>query len=413
MKPPRPALVRTAVALVSALTLTALAGCGAPSGDTQDTSTEQDLSVHEAITWVLVSGDVDGEAVPVPTATRVTVRFVTRDGTAQLVAQACNSLIGDLPGWPKELAVSGISQTEMSCEDADLMTTESALATALPRLDGVSRDGDTLSLSGPDVELELLSVGAADDAHGAGTTPPADAPDPEVVTALTALDGRAWELVSGSVDGQAVGPVDDVVVTLAARVDDDGVLLVGGHACNDWGIALGGSPDDGVTSTAMLCGDALMAVEAAVQSAVLRLTSVTTEADSLTLRGDGVELLWTARPPLDLATLQDVAWSMETLTVGGEALDVPPGTTWSLFSDGTMLATSTCLVLNAEWISTGSDVVPTTSQQDGLCGEAEMAAGGAALAALSDGFSATVTDGVLTTVSRFGAVATHTPAPLP
>lgn len=402
---------RTASALVTALVLAALAGCGAPTGGTQDSSTERDLSEHEDVTWVLVSGTVDGETVPVPIATPITVRFERRVGLVQLVAQACNALVGELAGWPDVLAVESLSQSEMGCEDVDLMASESALSTALPRLDAVSRDGDTLSLAGPDVELELVSEGAAPGTDDGSLTP--GALDPGVLAALTALDGREWELVSGTVDGQAIGPVDDVLITLATRVDDDGVLQVGGRACNSWGITLDGSAGDEVTSTAMLCGDDLMAVEAAVQRAVTHPTSVAAEAGALTLLGDGVELLWSERPPLDLATLQDVTWSMETLTVGGAATDVPPGTTWTLSSDGTMLATSTCLVLRSEWVSTGSDVMPTTSQQDGLCGEDDMAAGGTALAALGDGFSATLTDGLLTTVSRFGAVATHTPAPVP
>lgn len=411
----RLASARTALAaVITTVLVAALTSCGAPSTGTPDSTADQDLSVHEDVPWVLVAGTVDGEVLPVPATTEITVTFEQRDGPAWLLARVCNSLSGELVGWPEEFSLGTLAQTEMWCEDADLMATETALAEALPRVDAAAREGDTLMLTGTDVELELRT--------GVGETTPdiaddsptvADMLPPDVIADLESLAGRAWQLVSGTVDGVAVTLVPDHAATLSVTVDPDGAHLLGGHACNWWSIELGASLDAGVTSTAMLCPDNLMAVESAVQRAVSRLTSVTVDGETLTLLGDGVELVWTDRPPLDVAGIQDTAWSMETLTVAGEPADVPLGTTWSIDSDGTLLATSLCLVLRGEWVVSGADVLLTSAQQDGDCGEADNLAAGTALAALSNGFSASLADGVLTTTSLFGEVATHTPAPIP
>lgn len=410
----RLASARTALAaVITTVLVAALAACGAPSTGTPDSTADPDLSVHEDVPWVLVAGTVDGEALPIPARTEITVTFEQRDGPAWLLARVCNSLSGELVGWPEEFSLGTLAQTEMWCEDADLMATETALAEALPRVDAAAREGDTLMLTGTDVELELRTgVGEttpdiADDTPTAAETLP-----PDVIADLEALAGREWQLVSGTVDGVAVTLVPDHAATLSVTVDPDGAHLLGGRACNWWSIELGASLDAGVTSTAMLCHDDLMAVETAV-GAVSRLTSVAVDGETLTLLGDGVELVWTDRPPLDLAGIRDTAWSMETLTVAGEPVDVPLGTTWSIDSDGTLLATSLCLVLRGEWVVSGADVLLTSAQQDGDCAEADNLAAGTALAALSNGFSASVADGVLTTTSLFGEVATHTPAPLP
>lgn len=409
---------RAGLAGLAVIAVTTLGACAAPSGgstpsdgssSSQSATGQQDLTVLEDVTWRVTALTVDGVAAPVPETPAVTITF--GGSPATLVARACNSLVGDLTGWPDTLALGNLAQTEMACEIDGLMATESALSTALPRVDQVEGDSSGVTLTGDGVELALAPTGDTDAADadadaGAGTLA-----NPEVVAALEALAGREWALASGTVDGADVATPIEYPITLGVVVDDDGVAHLGGRVCNHWGMPLSGESAGEAGSNAMLC-EGLMEAESAVMDAVTRLDEVTESGGVLTLRGDGVELVWDERAPLDLANLTDVTWSMQTVsTAGAAAVPAPDPTTWELRSDGTIRATSTCLVLTGEWTTSGSDVRVGTSQQDGTCTEAEMFAGGQALAALTEGFTASLADGVLTTTSMFGQVATHVPVP--
>lgn len=267
--------------------------------------------------------------------------------------------------------------------------------------------------------LAVVALGAAALTACSTPDPGADpatssptAVDPAVATDLTRLEGGSWVLVSGTVDGEALVPVEGRDATLAIRRDGD-LVTIGGTVCNSLGGELVGWPDaveiGEIGSTAMLCEpEALMVLETAVAEALPRVTTITGGPDGVTLTGDGVELVYTARTGSDPSAITDITWTMQSLTRADGTVITPvePSTVWVLGSDGTLQATSGCLTFTGSWRSDGYDVVFGDSRQDGQCEDAEMLAAGETLAALGDGFSASLEDGTLTTTSRFGVVAT-------
>lgn len=235
----------------------------------------------------------------------------------------------------------------------------------------------------------------------------------DVVAAFEALVDTDWQLVSGTVDGTPIDPGAAFHITMAVTRDTDGSFQLGGRSCNGWRIPLseidGGTVLPGPTERG--CHDPLTDAEGAVASAVTRLTAVVRDDDAVSLWGEGIELHWEERKPLDLASVVDVPWSVQTLSVeGGASEPVLDGTIWTLGSDGTLTGTSDCFVLTGEWEPAATEVVVGRFSIEGTCGkpgDPEVAYG---VNAFGLQFSASVEGGVLTTQSSGGVVATHVPA---
>ena len=176
------------VTVVLAGLVLALAGCGG-----------EPVGTDVAGTWVLASGTGPDGAVEVPPDARVDLRF--DDGQVGGVA-ACNSYGGEVAIDGDTITVGALSQTEMAC-DEPRMAAESAYLAALGRVATVARDGDTLTLTGPDVELVFEL----------------EPPEPDA-----ALDGTTWTLDT-VLDGDTASTVLGEPATLV--LDQDGTFLAG------------------------------------------------------------------------------------------------------------------------------------------------------------------------------------------
>ncbi|MFC7363071.1 META domain-containing protein [Nocardioides astragali] len=129
----------------------ALAGTGCSAGIGEPDSGDPDSAL--AGTWLLVSGrTADGPLVVTPD-THVTLTF---DDDGMGGKAPCNDYGADyeLDGDSFEVPGSGIERTLMGCgQEPEAL--ESAYLSALTEVDTVTRDGDTLTMTGADDHLEL------------------------------------------------------------------------------------------------------------------------------------------------------------------------------------------------------------------------------------------------------------------
>jgi heat shock protein HslJ len=135
--------------------------------------------------WRLQAGTNQGAAIPIAVAHPITLKI---DGTQAGGTAACNQYGGKLAISGTTIKISELFQTEMACLDGgDVMTSEAVYLAALPRVATAARDGDSLVLSGPQVELHFTLV------------PPV--PNADLVGPLWTLDS----LISGQVASSVIG----------------------------------------------------------------------------------------------------------------------------------------------------------------------------------------------------------------
>ncbi len=152
--------------------------------------------------WVLEDGTGPQGPIDVPDGWRVTLVF-DADGVH---GQACNHYGGSYDLHGNVIGFAEMSMTEMACEEP-MMSVEAAYHRALAAVDRVERDGDALTVSGPEVELAF------------GLLPPV--PD-------AALQGTHWTLES-LIDRDAVSSVQGNG-WLELRADG---TLAGSTGCRD------------------------------------------------------------------------------------------------------------------------------------------------------------------------------------
>ena len=187
--------------------------------------------------------------------------------------------------------------------------------------------------------------------------------------------GGTWVLESGT------GPRGPVEVPPDARVDlvyADGQFR-GTAACNSYfadvdrdgaAITIGG-----VGATEMACDEPRMAAESAYLAALPEVTEVARDGDTLTLSGDGVELVFTFEPPEPDAALAGTTWHLDTLVLGDAASTVRGDpATLELAEDGTFRASTGCRSLAGAWTRgdgtlTFSDVGVDEVECDELSGQ--------------------------------------------
>jgi heat shock protein HslJ len=99
--------------------------------------------------WQLVSGTVDGQAIPLIDGSPVTLNVT---GTEIGGTSACNSYGGQFILDGSSISIGDLVTTLMMCTP-DVMAVETPYTTALPEVDAVAIDGDRLILTGPGVEL--------------------------------------------------------------------------------------------------------------------------------------------------------------------------------------------------------------------------------------------------------------------
>jgi heat shock protein HslJ len=101
--------------------------------------------------WQLSAGTVDGGPFPIVKDSPITM---TVNGTQIGGRAACNAYGGEIVIDGGRVKFGLTSMTEMACQEP-IMAAEAAYLAALARIAGATRDGDTLRLTGPNVELDF------------------------------------------------------------------------------------------------------------------------------------------------------------------------------------------------------------------------------------------------------------------
>ncbi len=286
--------VRVVAAIMLVSLVGGLAGCGdAPfKDDSNDPSTtDGDAVVTGAVGMEPAdAGDADGFEDDWHNADWQLVDGTTAAGPLQLIEEwpitltihsdkftgssACNYYGALLTRDGDSVRIDGIGGTEMGCEPA-VMALESAFLEALAGVDRISRDGATLTLSGPEVELHFVEV---------APTPTAE------------LVGTRWvleTLLDGETASSTVG--EEAVLVFA---DDGG--LTGSTGCRPFTGRYVDS-DDGTRvdelAASGTCRPAVEAQDAHVMAVLGGTFETTVEADVLTLTTPGGQgLVFRASP---------------------------------------------------------------------------------------------------------------------
>lgn len=133
--------MRKTLVLIAVLGLT-LAACGDPAEQASSDPTEN--------AWLLESGTLNDEAVPVLDAHPITLVF-TDDGVGG--TSACNSYFGNYDISSGEITFSDLGQTMMACEPEEVMDSEAQYLAALALVETFSATDNTLTLTGEGAEL--------------------------------------------------------------------------------------------------------------------------------------------------------------------------------------------------------------------------------------------------------------------
>jgi heat shock protein HslJ len=124
-----------------------LAACRS-AGAVPTPTSEPDMDL--AGTWGLISGT----DVPIVEDHPITLTFTGSDIGG---ISACNHYGGRVSLDGGSFSIAELGMTDMACEPA-VMAAEAPYLAALQLVDGASRDGDELVLSGPDVELRYARL---------------------------------------------------------------------------------------------------------------------------------------------------------------------------------------------------------------------------------------------------------------
>ena len=211
----------------------------------------------------------------------------------------------------------------------------------------------------------VLLTACARFAPGAGgSTSPDPAPSGGAAPDLIG----AWVLKQGSGPHGNIAVPDDARVTL--RFEDD---EVGGQACNHYGgryelRADGTIGLSAMSMTEMACAEPMMTVEAAYHAALAAVTRAARAGDTLTLSGEGTELVFVLLPPVPDAALQGTRWTLESL-IHGDAVSSVQGDAWLVLrADGTMAGSTGCRDLTGNFVVNGDEIAWTDLRADGECG---------------------------------------------
>ena len=188
------------------------------------------------------------------------------------------------------------------------------------------------------------------------------------------LDG-AWQLQSGTYDGDPVPILDSHPITLTI----DGHDISGTAACNGYGgeISLDGGLFTivGVSITEMACSpQQAMASESLYTTALFNVESAGVKGNNLVLTGPrGTELVFSQLEPVPTADLLRTVWVLDGL-ISGDAVTSVSGerATLELFSDGSFIGSTGCRTITGDYIVSGAEVAFTSWGAHGEC-PAELA----------------------------------------
>lgn len=220
----------------------------------------------------------------------------------------------------------------------------------------------------------------------------------------------AWQLESGTLDGEPIPIVDGHPITLTIEGDTVGGIA----ACNSYGgsytLSNGVITFSAFSQTEMACfPEEAMASESAYLQALSRTTSASVTDDSLTLPGEGVELVFSQLPPVPTADLTNTVWVLDGL-IDGDSVSSVAGERASLeiYTDGSMIGSTGCRSLHGVYAISGSEVTMTEFLARGECADpAVQAQDDQVTAVLGEGFGVTIEGGSLTLTSQGGLGLTY------
>jgi heat shock protein HslJ len=117
--------------------------------------------------WRLQAGTNQGQPVPIVAGSPINLKI---DGAQAGGTAACNHYGGQIHVAGSNVSFSEMIQTEMACLDDQVMASETAYMTALPKVTTAERSDDALILSGPGVELRFVLIPPVANADLVGTT---------------------------------------------------------------------------------------------------------------------------------------------------------------------------------------------------------------------------------------------------
>jgi len=236
-------------------------------------------------------------------------------------------------------------------------------------------------------------VSLAMTACGGGTGEPTidDTTDPQ----------GAWVLVSATRDGAAIPIVEGARITLT--IED--ATYGGTAACNSYSATFDAAAQqlrfDNLAQTDMGCAPDVMASEQAYLAALVKVEDLARDGDQLTLSGPGVQLSFTALPPVPTAALVGTVWELDTLLDGDSASSVQGAlATLVLHEDGTLTGSTGCRALRGTWTIAGDQVLFPDFSTDHDCPADLAAQDGHVVEVLGDGFQVAIEGDRLTITSR-------------
>ncbi|HEX5396789.1 MAG TPA: META domain-containing protein [Candidatus Limnocylindria bacterium] len=228
------------------------------------------------------------------------------------------------------------------------------------------------------------------------------------------LDG-IWVLDSGSRAGKPL----PVVPGRQATLQIDGDKASGNSGCNLYGGTMQRHGNDvtfgELAATAMGCEGDAMALESAFLGALTSVTSLVSEGDRLTLRGEGVVLEFSRQPPIDDVALLGTTWTLDTLVSGESAMSTVHGAEparLSFAADGTFGGSTGCRGFTGTYELTASTVsVLRLAAASPGCEDAIGQQDAQVLDVLGDGFTVAIEGDRLTASGRDGGQLVYTAQP--
>lgn len=216
------------------------------------------------------------------------------------------------------------------------------------------------------------------------TTPPSEPP--------AAIDpAGAWQLVAGTVDGQALTLPPDTPVTLVV----EGSSVSGRSACNqyfgEFTIVDGKVTLGGLGGTEMACEEPIMSLEAAYLGGLAKVDSARMDGEALVLTGPGVDFRFERLETPPTGEMIGTQWLLESIvqadvvssTVGDQA-------TLTLHDDGSFEGSTGCRMLSGRYTIDGAEILATELRADGECPDDVFAQDSHVIEVLGDGFRAAV-----------------------
>lgn len=214
------------------------------------------------------------------------------------------------------------------------------------------------------------------------------------------LDG-AWQLESGSLDGEPIPILDSHPITMNL----DGDQIGGKAACNSYGgrFTLDGnefSIEDGLAWTEMACmPQGVMESEQAFLEALTGVDTVELADERLILSGADVELSFELLPPVPTSELTGTLWVLDGLVQGDTVTSPIQGerATLELFEDGTFTGSTGCRSISGAYQVTGAEVQFTEFAAEGDCSAQLQEQDTRVISALEGGFRVEIEGNRMTT----------------